>query len=1840
MRTSDASDRLRVNRTHTGRFGAVHWLSFGGALPVRCGVTIATLLALGLVVSVFVWREVDRQLREQFMSVAAEQVELLTAQDFEHLSFSSGDVFHPQFRETRDKLWAIEERVCQRFAAAHNGLFVYTVLVDPDRPRFGPEAALEGDPVASPPGTEYPHMPPILRHAGTVGGVHVGGPVREEHGSFVIAAVRIDGASFDGAPVVVGLKVPEEDWRAAVATRVVPVGAVSVLFASILFVVGVARCRRRIEPKPLLRRLLPILTVFSTALISGALITYQSLERGRLMAEESERHVRLVSKVHLQIQSDAERLHTLLGEIVQVPCVADGIRLSDRKLLADSFSEQFTKWQRSEGVSQLTFVDVNLRSVARVHLPDHYGELIRQTGLKTASTTREVSAGLDIGYQGTLALRVAQPVFKDGKIVGYVILGKEIGTILEEVRRTSDGELTVVAPKSALERKQWEQAMTRRKVPAEWDLLPDSVVVYSTFGRLPKEFAEVVNHRPNQGHRHATLNDLIASGDRKWRWRATPLQGTNGADVACLLTFTDSTVLEASLSKRLGAAHSVGAILLSVIFAFTFFVLKRTDLGIEFQRRDLENSREAYRRLFTESASIKLLIDPGTGRIIDANGSAGQFFGRDPSELVGRNIADLTEGGNEAVQALLRHALSRSKSPFECRQIGNVCGPRDVEMYLSTIDQGERQVIHAIVHDVTRRKEAERQVREEKSRLANVLEGTNAGTWEWDIVTDDLYLNERWAEMLGLTLADLGPMTGSRWEEMVHPDDLVVAKQAIERHIADPEARYVVELRMRHADGHWVWIEANGRITERADDGRPLRMFGIHRDISFRKDAEETLRLANEELENAIVEANEMAVAAADANENLERERASLEAIFNSSNVILAIVDEDLKITRANHQAGLLARMHPDLMVGQHLGDTVSCHNRARDGRCGQGPACQTCPIRLAVRRTVASGATISNIEQELVMTRGGSESRTWVSITSSPVSLGDKRLAVLALHDITETHAALQAVREREEAFRALFERSKDPILIIRDGRFVNCNEAAVQALGLASKNEVFHLRPEHISPTFQPDGRPSAELIVEYTELAKRLGHHRFEWVHARPDGGELQVEVVLTPMRIGGEDQLHVAWRDISERKRFEAALVAAHQELDDYFNSSLDLLCIADFEGRFLRLNPQWERTLGYPLADLEGRYFLDFVHPDDVESTLAALADLADGSRVDGFENRYRCRDGSYRWIEWRSRSTDGRIYANARDVTERRTMAQAVEEAERRYRTLIQNSQSIIYTIDPTGVLTFVSPSWETLLGHTPEEVIGQDFRKFVHPEDFAVCEDALRQIVADADSQASAEYRVRHKDGHWCWHRSVGAKVVTDRGVEVVGNSIDITERKNAESALIQRAAELQQVNAALEIMANRDPLTGLVNRRRFLEVVSQQVELSSQTGEPFALLFIDLDNFKYVNDSLGHDAGDRLLREVAEILKSCVGPNSTVSRLGGDEFAILLEAPHTTAAAESVAARIVRNLESPIDLGENTISATCSVGVVGSDSGSTTEELIQNADTAMYYAKHAGKSRWRTFQPFMTEEVQARLDLEADLRQAWEAREFTLHFQPLIDLDTGKVEEVEALLRWDSERRGPVSPAKFVPLAEEINLIENLGAWVLEEACTKAVRWRSQIPGAEGLRVAVNVSGKQIRQPGFSVDVRRILERTGLPPSCLTIEVTETMIVTDLTSNLAQLQALRDMGVRIAIDDFGTGYSSMASLATLPADAVKIDRSFVNLLGGNIEATAIMRALVTLCQVLNLEVVAEGVETPDQRIQAQALGCRLAQGYLFARPMRETDLFDWLSADGGLSCETERVA
>jgi diguanylate cyclase (GGDEF)-like protein len=446
------------------------------------------------------------------------------------------------------------------------------------------------------------------------------------------------------------------------------------------------------------------------------------------------------------------------------------------------------------------------------------------------------------------------------------------------------------------------------------------------------------------------------------------------------------------------------------------------------------------------------------------------------------------------------------------------------------------------------------------------------------------------------------------------------------------------------------------------------------------------------------------------------------------------------------------------------------------------------------------------------------------------------------------------------------------------------------------------------------------------------------------------------------------------------------------------------------------------------------------------------------------------------------------------------------------------------------------------------------------------------------------------------------------------------VTSFNRMMATIEQQAEEIGQFPRRLEQLtkqAFRDSLTGLPNRALFMDRLSHGLTGAKRRHEHLAVLFLDLDRFKVINDTLGHTVGDQLLVEVSDRLGSSLRPGDTVARLGGDEFGILLEDVADAETAEAVALRIEEELAKPLHFEGREIFVSASIGIALSSARlGMPEEILRDADLAMYHAKSKGNARHEIFDDSMSAPALDRMDLEMDLRSAISRQEFRLHYQPILRMDTGRITEVEALIRWQHAKRGLLQPDSFIGLTEETGLIVPIGQWVLREACRQAREWQLEFPSIPPLVMSVNLSAKQFQNPNLVQEISQALAESGLAAGSLKLEITESVVMQDAPATLAKLKDLKDLGIRLAIDDFGTGYSSLGYLKRFPVDTIKIDRSFVKGLSKDGNDNAIVRAVITVAKTLNMDVTAEGVETEQQRIELKALGCDRAQGFLFARP------------------------
>ncbi|HEX8784558.1 MAG TPA: EAL domain-containing protein [Telluria sp.] len=745
---------------------------------------------------------------------------------------------------------------------------------------------------------------------------------------------------------------------------------------------------------------------------------------------------------------------------------------------------------------------------------------------------------------------------------------------------------------------------------------------------------------------------------------------------------------------------------------------------------------------------------------------------------------------------------------------------------------------------------------------------------------------------------------------------------------------------------------------------------------------------------------------------------------------------------------------------------------------------------------------------------------------------------------------------------------------------------------------------------------GRPLLEVVPELAE-SELLGHYR----NAMATGQPCTVETYWAPNRVWIEvraypsaDGLSVYFHDITEKRTAEEAVRRSEQRFRNLFQNAGDSILICDRQLRVVAVNGRACAHFGYTEAEFVGLTAMDIdaggyaYHPGLLEPLRAGLTQLLritkrrkDGSAFPAEVQVSRFEDGGEEYFQ-----------AIIRDLTEREQAECQLRESERRFREVIEMTPSGYLLADAAGRIQDVNPALCALAGRAREVLIGRALGELFE----AFPWDSLAAALAGPTSVHGVEATIRHAEGH-LRHVLFNGSVRRDaegRLESITGLMTDITGRKQAERRLHE--------------LATHDTLTGLPNRALLHERLRHML-VTCAAGNMVAVLFLDLDRFKEVNDSFGHELGDVLLCEVAARLRTVLRPSDVIARLGGDEFVVAAACSQGRASAHRIAAKLLDVLTNPIRVGAQEVIVGASIGIsmYPGDAG-TRELLFQTADTAMYRAKAAGRNGFCFFEPDMTREAQARMALEMALRPALARGQFELHYQPRIDLGTMTVTGVEALLRWQHPELGRVPPGEFIGIAEETGLINAIGGWVLGQACrqTRALIEEFGRP----VRVSVNVSARQLAQPGFVAEVRAALAAAGLAPHCLELELTESALIENLDRAAVMLGELNALGVKLAVDDFGTGYSGLAYLRRFPIDVLKLDRSFVLAEDGRISAFDFIKAFVDMAHALRMSVVAEGVETAEVLDFLRAANCDEVQGYLLARPMPVDALRMLLASEG----------
>ncbi len=852
------------------------------------------------------------------------------------------------------------------------------------------------------------------------------------------------------------------------------------------------------------------------------------------------------------------------------------------------------------------------------------------------------------------------------------------------------------------------------------------------------------------------------------------------------------------------------------------------------------------------------------------------------------------------------------------------------------------------------------------------------------------------------------------------------------------------------------------------------------------------------------------------------------------------------------------------------------------------------------------------------------------VSVWAAPIrdAQGEMFCWIAFFADITDRKRAEAELRRRAEHFHTLIDRTQDIVAIVdADSTIQYLNPAVQRALGFTATELVGRKGVDYLRPA---DRTRALDTLAG--PLADEVGPTTFDFRHK--DGSWRTLEAIAS--LLGKSDSSSEVSTFVLNARDITGRAGPAAPETSSTLHSQVidavtDAVTTFDLEFRIVSMNPSARRVFGLDTASVAGQRTEDLLNGWQQNPPRDQIRQHLIQKQAWKGEIQYRQPKGtilimeaSIAAIQDSSGELTGYV-AIQRDVTERNRAAEALRSSEERYALAAKSTNDGIFDWDLRKEEIYYSPRWKSMLGYGENDIIGlpDEWFMLVHPDDVQNLKAQIARHLQGKISVLEGEYRIRRQDGQYVWMlaRAVAVRDAKGVAVRLVGSQSDISEQKAVEDQLLHEAFH--------------DALTGLPNRVLFVDRLGVLVDRARHGKNPkhFAVLFVDVDRFKYVNDSLGHLAGDEFLIEVGRRLQSCMNEKDTLARYGGDEFTILLDQMSGAWAVQAFCEKLQKAMSTPFEYQGQEFYSSLSVGSTFSSLGyERPDDMMRDADTALYQAKARGRGRHVPFDKSMHAEARAKLQLEADLRRAIERGEFRILYQPLIALgmgnQQGRLAGFEALVRWHHPTRGVLAPAQFLPAAEETGLILDIDRWVLRESCLQMRTWQTMYPHRLPLHVSVNLSGQHFLQLDLAQQIRTILKETTLNPEFLRIELTESVLVKNPTASEV-FRELREIKVQLNLDDFGTGYSSFSYLSRFPVDRLKIDKSFVMAMTGNEQNTEIVRTILQLAHNLKLNVVAEGVETAEQLESLRAFGCEFAQGYHLAYPL-EGDSAGELIASG----------
>ncbi|MBI4205676.1 MAG: PAS domain S-box protein, partial [Betaproteobacteria bacterium] len=1257
-------------------------------------------------------------------------------------------------------------------------------------------------------------------------------------------------------------------------------------------------------------------------------------------------------------------------------------------------------------------------------------------------------------------------------------------------------------------------------------------------------------------------------------------------------------------------------------------------------RRDAEfalrESERRFRDIFNQAAVGITRVDLN-GVLVEVNQKFCDMLGYSRGYLIGKSIREIThpddygQGSQYRAQLTGRTMRSVGGEKRFVRKDGSTVWARRT-MSAACDEAGNPQYVISVVEDITERKQAEEALRASEEMLRATFSQAGVGIFVTSLDACYLQVNDKYCNMLGYSRDEL---LGMSIRDVNRPEDIENVLANREKVVQGTWQHASHERQLLRKDGSLVWVSHSTSLV-RDQNGKPRHFITVAEDISERKRAEAALRRKND----LTLLLESLAVAANQARAPEDAMRACLTriceytgwplghgVIFNGE---LEDADKQLSLwaldkserwrlfQRASEPFRFLAGSGgfiDDIVTSRRarwIKDLSGVHTFQR------AAAARDCGIKSGFAfPVVVGGRVVAFLEFYSDVEADADESLLHV-VNTIGTQLGR----------VVERREADNAVRASEERYRNLFEFAPLPLLVMEEAsrRLLAANQAAVEKYG--------YTREEFLAMTIL-DLQVEADRERVAHELSDRDPAQAafFQRRHVTKSGEIIFAEVTARPLAFHGQDARILLINDVTERLRAEETLRESEERFRATFEQAAVGMALRGADPR----NPRWLRVnqklcdiLGYSREELLQLTSVDVTPPEDRGAAIDYNEQLLRGEIANySREKRYRRKDGEIIWANislTAVRGADGRpthVISIVQEITDRKRAEAALRESEEQFHQLANNIPQVFWICDARQKdMIYVSPAYERVTGQPiePLRVNARRWLEAIHEED--------RERVRGARAMAAAGkydevFRVIRPDGTMRWVRDRAFPIHDSHGrvYRIAGIAEDITDLRESEERLLY--------------LAHYDNLTSLPNRVLFYDRLKQALSQARRNQWITAVMFLDLDRFKNVNDTLGHGAGDLLLRQVSERLAACVRSGDTVGRLSGDEFAIVLSNLAGPDDASLVAQKVMATFTKPFNLYGKEVFVSASIGITLFPTDSLDQDtLIQNADTAMYRAKDLGRNSFRFYTPEMNARALEKLSLESSLRRALERREFLLYYQPKASLANGEVIGVEALLRWHHPELGLVSPMEFMPMLEETGLIVAAGEWVIRAACAQIRAW--QQAGIMAMPVAVNLSARQFQGKEFGTTISRILEEEGIRHDLLELEITETSLANNTEEAAATLGYLNSLGVRVSIDDFGTGYSSLSRLKGFPLDALKIDGSFVRDITTDADDAAITRAIITMAHSLGLAVVAEGVETEQQLIFLDANGCDQIQGYYFSSPLPADECTAFIAS----GCRLQRPA